>query len=66
MSKVAIVIDSTTTLPKEMREELSLHTAPAVIIWSGEELRDGVDIQPSEFYTRLASSDDMPTTSQAT
>ena len=66
MSKVAIVIDSTTTLPKEMMAELGVRSAPATIIWSGEELRDGIDIQPSEFYARLALSDEMPTTSQAT
>ena len=66
MSKVAIVIDSTTTLPKEMMAELAVRSAPATIIWSGEELRDGIDIQPSEFYARLALSDEMPTTSQAT
>jgi DegV family protein with EDD domain len=65
MPKVAIVIDSTTTLPEAMRQEFDFHTAPAQIIWSGDELKDGVDIQPSEFYTRLASSKDMPTTSQA-
>lgn len=65
MSKVAIVIDSTTTLPKEMKAELAVRSAPATIIWSGEELRDGIDIQPSEFYARLALSDEMPTTSQA-
>ena len=38
MSKVAIVIDSTTTLPKEMMAELAVRSAPATIIWSGEEL----------------------------
>lgn len=65
MSKVAIVIDSTTTLPEDMQAEYQLDSAPASIIWSGEELRDNIDISPSQFYTRLTTAKDMPTTSQA-
>ncbi len=66
MSKVSIVIDSTTKLPPNLVEEFDIRTAPAILIWSGEELRDGVDIQPTEFYARLETADEMPTTSQAT
>ncbi|MGD2159207.1 MAG: DegV family protein [Anaerolineales bacterium] len=65
MSKVAIVIESTTTLPVGMMDQLNLQSAPARVIWSGEQLRDGIDIQPSDFYTRLASTKEMPTTTQA-
>lgn len=65
MSKVAIVIESTTTLPVGMMDQLNLLSAPARVIWSGEQLRDGIDIQPSDFYTRLASAKEMPTTTQA-
>lgn len=64
MSKVAIVTDSTTYLPKEYEQKYSVRVAPAVVIWEGEELRDGVDIQPSEFYQRLQTAKEMPTTSQ--
>jgi DegV family protein with EDD domain len=66
MSKVTLVTDSTTYLPKEFIDQYSIRVAPAMVIWSGEELRDGVDIQPSEFYSRLRTEREMPTTSQAT
>jgi DegV family protein with EDD domain len=40
--------------------------APQVLIWGNETFRDGVDIQPEEFYTRLQKTTVMPTTSQVT
>ncbi len=65
-SKIAVVVDSTTTLPDDLLPGLEVRTAPAMIIWGGEELRDGVDIQANEFYRRLAEAKVMPSTSQAT
>jgi len=65
-NKIAVVLDSTTTLPHGYLSELETRTAPAIIIWEGEELLDGVDIQPDEFYARLAVAKEMPSTSQAT
>ncbi len=65
-NKIALVLDSTTTLPEGFLEGLEVRFAPAIIVWEGEELRDGVDIQPDAFFRRLASAKDMPTTSQAT
>ncbi len=66
MAKIAFVTDSTTYLPKELLGKTKIDVVPTVVIWSGEELRDGVDIQPSEFYQRLSSATEMPTTSQPT
>lgn len=63
---VAIVTDSTAYLPKDWIEKYNLRVAPSVVIWDGEELRDGVDITADEFFTRLANSATMPTTSQPT
>ena len=65
-SKIAVVVDSTTTKPEGFLPGLEFRTAPAMIIWDGEELRDGVDIQPDEFYRRLETAEVMPSTSQAT
>jgi DegV family protein with EDD domain len=65
MSKVAIVTDSTTNLPKEIADQYRIQSAPASIIWSGEELQDGIDITPNEFYNRLDKAKEIPTTSQA-
>jgi DegV family protein with EDD domain len=66
MAKVALVTDSTTYIPKELLKGVDIHIVPSVVIWGTEELRDGVDIQPEEFYTRLSGAKEMPTTSQPT
>lgn len=66
MAKIALVTDSTTYLPKELSKQYDVHVVPSVVIWGGEELRDGVDIQPKEFYERLATAKETPTTSQPT
>lgn len=65
-NKIAVVLDSTTTLPEGFLTGLEVRFAPAIIIWEGEELRDGVDIQPDAFFRRLATAKEMPSTSQAT
>ena len=66
MSKVAIVTDSTTYLPKEYIDKYNIHVLPLILIWGNDEYRDGVDISAAEFYTKLAASDILPTTSQVT
>ncbi len=66
MSKVAIVTDSTSTIPKHLVEKYQLTVVPQMVIWGEETQRDGVDVQPTEFYKRLAASKVSPTTSQAT
>jgi DegV family protein with EDD domain len=63
---VAVVIDSTSSIPEELRAELNITIAPNLLLWSGETLQDGVDIQPTDFYIRLESSKELPTTSQVT
>ncbi len=64
MSKVAIVIDSTSYIPKEYLARYNITLVPQVLIWGQETFEDGVDIQPDEFYRRLATAKVMPTTSQ--
>lgn len=66
MNKVAIVTDSTAYLPKECIDQYQISTIPLSMIWGDQILRDGVDIQPAEFYDRLSKSKIMPTTSQVT
>lgn len=65
-NKVAIVTDSTAYLPPEMLQQYNISVTPLSVIWGNDVYRDGVDISPNEFYTRLASSKVMPTTSQVT
>jgi len=64
MSKIAIVTDSTSFLPADLIKKHNITVTSQILIWDGQELKDGVDIQPSEFYTRLKTSKTMPSTSQ--
>lgn len=66
MASIAIVTDSTATIPKKYLDEYDIKVAPQVLIWGDESMFDGVDIQPSEFYERLSATDVMPKSSQAT
>jgi DegV family protein with EDD domain len=66
MSKVAIVTDSTSYIPKELLEKYPISVAPQVLIWGEQSYEDGVDISPSEFYTRLKGARILPSTSQVT
>ena len=66
MKKVAIVTDSTAYLPSNYMEEFGVTVVPLTLQWDGASYRDGVDILPDEFYTRLSDSKTLPTTSQAT
>jgi DegV family protein with EDD domain len=65
MKKVAVVTDSTAYIPKELVQKYDLRIAPQVLVWGDQTYKDGVDIQPGEFYTRLAGNKVMPSTSQA-
>src|SRR5690606_13145566 len=64
MSKVAVVTDSTAYIPKALSKGLPIYVVPLQVVWGEETYRDGVDIQPLEFYTRLKTAKVMPTTSQ--
>ena len=66
MSKTAFVVDSTAYIPPNQVQQFDIKVIPQVLIWDGETLLDGVDIQPTAFYERLRESKTMPTTSQAT
>ena len=62
--KVAIVVDSTAYLPPNLIEKHNMHVIPLNLLWSGESLRDNVDITADDFYARLQTAKEMPTTSQ--
>ena len=64
MSKIAVVTDSTTYMPPELVKKYNISVAPQVLIWGDQTYKDGVDIESSEFFTRLKTAKVMPTTSQ--
>jgi DegV family protein with EDD domain len=61
-----IVTDSGTDIglsQKEM-EDANIHVVPLVVTLDGKSYREGLDIQPDEFYNLLDASENMPVTSQ--
>lgn len=64
MSKFAIVTDSTSYIPSELALKHGITITPQVLIWEDKTYRDGVDIQPAEFYAKLKTAKSMPSTSQ--
>lgn len=65
MHKIAVVVDSTAVIDKEILESNSnLYSIPLHLIVDGKDFRDGLDITPSEFCERMEISSDLPTTSQ--
>ena len=66
MSKIALVTDSTCSMPKELIEKYNINVVPQVLIWGKETFEDGVNITPSEFYTRIKTATVMPSTTQVT
>lgn len=64
MNPVIIVTDSSAYLPQEVLDSLPVRVIPLTLCWDGKDYRDGVDIHAAEFYTRLANSNTLPTTSQ--
>jgi len=64
MSKVALVTDSTSYIPKDIREKYPITVVPQVVIWEGQTYEDDVTISPEQFYTRLRTAKVMPSTSQ--
>ena len=62
--KIAVVTDSAAYIPDEALGGLDIPVIPLWLLWEGERLRDGVDIDPPTFYQRLRQSKAFPTTSQ--
>ncbi|MEG2074409.1 MAG: DegV family protein [Angelakisella sp.] len=61
---VKIIIDSTSDFSTCEAKALGLLRADLTLHWNGVEYRDGIDIEPPEFFARLAECDELPTTSQ--
>ena len=61
-----IVTDSGTDLwlPPGQVAELNIHIVPLIVTLEGKSYREGVDIQPEDFYRLLAGTDSLPITSQ--
>jgi DegV family protein with EDD domain len=60
---VRIITDSSASIPQPLVEELGITVIPSLICFGEEVYRDGVDLSTEQFYERLTSDKNFPTTS---
>lgn len=61
---VAVIVDSSSCITKEVAEAYHLRVVPLHLIWGKKEYADWIDLTPAEFYSRLRTEKDVwPTTS---
>lgn len=61
---VRIITDSTSDITPKEAYELGISIAPMKVIFGETEYRDNIDITNEEFYAKLATSKNLPTTTQ--
>ena len=62
----AIVLDSTADFPDAPKRFPNWRVVPLYVRFGADSYRDYVDIGPAEFYERLRTAEELPTTSQPT
>ena len=62
----AIVLDSTADFPDAPSRFPNWRVVPLYVRFGEESYRDYVELGPSEFYAKLRTATDLPTTSQPT
>src|SRR5215204_131939 len=62
----ALVLDSTADDPGAPERHPNLRVVPLYVRFGEESFRDYVDLGPEEFYARLRTAPELPTTSQPT
>ena len=62
----AIVLDSTADFPEAPERFPNWRVVPLYVRFGAESFRDYVDLSPHEFYARLRTAEELPTTSQPT
>ncbi len=60
--KIAIVTDSTSDLPTHIADQHQIQVIPAILVLNGKTYLDGEGLTRTEFYTRLPSLVEPPTT----
>ncbi len=61
---VKVVTDSVSDIPSNIVKELDITVVPAYVRFGNDEYKDGVELTTDQFFDRLLSGSDFPTTSQ--
>ncbi|MBM7096840.1 DegV family protein [Bacillus sp. H-16] len=64
MSKIAVLTDSTSYLPKDIRQEHNIAMIPLNVVFGEEEYKEELEITTEQFYEEMKSKDMLPKTSQ--
>jgi len=62
----AVVLDSTADFPEAPERFANWRVVPLYVLFGDESYRDYVELAPPEFYARLRTAEQLPTTSQPT
>nr|EHU9843879.1 DegV family protein [Listeria monocytogenes] len=62
--KIAVVTDSTTYLPDEVKEQLRINVVPLSVIIDGKSYREGEELSATDFYRKVKEAENFPTSSQ--
>ena len=62
----AIVLDSTADFPEAPQRFPNWRVVPLYVLFGDDSYRDYVELAPTEFYARLRTAEQLPTTSQPT
>ncbi|MDQ5820592.1 MAG: DegV family protein [Actinomycetota bacterium] len=65
-TNTAVVVDSTADFPEAQERFENWRMVPLYVRFGDESYRDYVELGPDEFYARLRTADELPTTSQPT
>jgi DegV family protein with EDD domain len=65
-ANTAIVLDSTADFPEAPGRFPNWRVVPLYVRFGDESYKDYVDLTPAEFYARLRTAEELPTTSQPT
>lgn len=62
--KIAVMTDSTSYIPEDLREQYDIHIVPLSVVFGDESFQEDIDITTEEFYAKIRDSKTLPTTSQ--
>ncbi len=65
-ANTALVVDSTADFPEAQERFSNWRMVPLYVRFGDQSYRDYVELGPEEFYARLRTADELPTTSQPT
>jgi DegV family protein with EDD domain len=64
-NRVIVVTDTTACLPVDLAARLEVEVVPVVYVFGKESFRDGIDMTTTQFYEKLQTAKQTPTTSGA-